>query len=161
MSSGTEPEGTFTFTYSSKIPNVTVSGGCASDEDHPGTVTCTGIGGFNSPVSNCSHPKPGLANLPLWITDNEWQNVMYYLISEDCTYSAPGCAEGHLTVRAKTNNHALVISAGSTLGTQARPSNLISDYLDGADNTNGDNVFDALGLSKGSTYNDQIFVVAP
>lgn len=159
ISSGTSPSGSFTFMYTPKIPDVTVAAGACSGSN--GNVVCTDVGDFSSPASNCSHPKPGLADLPKWFTDNLWQNYMYYQVSDDCIYSNAGCAIGKLTVGVKNNNHALVVSAGTSLGAQSRPSNLIADYLDSQENTNGDNVFDAIGTRKSNTYNDQMFIVAP
>lgn len=116
------------------------------------------------PVSNaastCTHPNPGL-NLPAWVTDNNWQSYLYYLISSNCSYATPGCAAGTITVGNQANINALLISTGSTIGVQNRPSNNIADYLDSAENTNGDLVFDGIGTPLSAVYNDQSLIVAP
>jgi hypothetical protein len=158
-SSGTNAGGSFTFTYTPKVPDVTVRDSACSGGN--GNVICTGAGSFSSVYSSCLHPKPGLATLPQWFTDNDWQKLMYYQLSDDCHYATPGCVIGRLTIGTKTNQHALVISAGQKLGTQSRPSSLVMDYLDGVENTNGDDMFDAVGSRKSNIYNDQIFIVAP
>lgn len=156
---GPSPNGSFIFTYTPKSPDVTAtSGSCAGSG---GSVTCSGLGSFSSPVTNCSHPKTGLATLPEWFTDNQWQDVMYYEISNDCNYATQGCTVGNLTVGTKSNNYALVISAGQMLGIQSRPNNVITNYLDSTENTDLNTSFDAVGTSRSSTYNDQMFIVAP
>lgn len=158
-STGVSPSGNFNFTYTPKTPDVTtVTGACSGTA---GTVTCNAVGSFSSPTTTCSHPNKGLSSLPLWFTDNSWQDFMYYTISADCNYVTSGCAVGSLTVGTKPNNYALVISSGQKLATQIRPSNLISDYLDSMENTDGNTVFDAVGTVRNSTYNDQMFIVAP
>lgn len=157
---GLSPSGNFNFTYSPKAPDVTVAiGACLGGS---GNVTCGGVGSFSSPATTCSHPNPGLANLPQWFVDNSWQDVMYYAISSDCSYAATGCAIGNLTIGTKTNNYALVVSSGQKLSSQSRPSSFISDYLDKPiPPPYGVTVFDAVGTSRTSTYNDQMFIVAP
>ena len=158
-SSTINPNGSYTFTYTPQSPDVTTTSGNCSGGN--GSVTCTGTGSFSSSGGTCTHPNPGLATLPSWFTDNRWQDFMYYAISTDCNYATPGCASGSLTVGAKANIHALVISAGRMLGTQLRPSANIADYLDSVENTDLDSVFDAVGTPRSSTYNDQMFIVAP
>lgn len=159
-SAGVSPSGNFVFTYTPKAPDVTsTSGACLGAA---GSVTCTAVGTFSSPPTTCTHPNLGLANLPQWFTDNSWQDFMYYAISSDCNYVTPGCAIGYLTVGAKANNYALVISTGQKLATQVRPSSLIYDYLDSPSlPPYGTTAFDAVGTPRSSTYNDQMFIVAP
>lgn len=157
---GTNPVGSFTFIYIPKAPDVTVSSGACSGSN--GSVICTGIGNFSSPLSTCTHPNPGLMTLPQWFTYNHWQDFMYYAISDDCNYAMPGCNTGNLTIGTKPNNYAIVVSAGQKLPTQSRPSNLITDYLDNPNpSPYGSTVFDAIGTLRTSTYNDQMFIVAP
>lgn len=98
--------------------------------------------------------------VPLWFTDNLWQEFFYYQWS----------ASSNLQTGLHGNIAALVIGAGNTLfsapyaikgSPQSRSSTNIADYLDSAENTNLDVVFDGLGTSRSNTYNDQMFIVAP
>ena len=171
-SAGISPNGSFNFTYSPKIPDVTTTTVSCSIAG-AGNVACSGAGSFSSPPTNCPHPNPGLAKFPKWFTDNHWQDLMYYTISNDCNFLTPGCAVGSLTVGTKNNKYALVISSGKKIPTpfrpatvplpdgQSRPSSSIVDYLDSAENTNGDSIYDAVGTPRTSNYNDQMFIVAP
>lgn len=171
LSSGAGSNGAFTYTYTPKTPDVTVTSGACTGGG--GSVTCNDIGNFSSPATTCPHPNPGLANLPQWFIDNHWQSLMYYAISNDCNFSTKGCAIGSLTVGTKSNNYALVISPGKKIPTplrpatlplpdgQSRPSSVLLDYLDSVENTNGDAAYDAIGTPRTNTYNDQMFIVAP
>ncbi|MGB4812639.1 MAG: hypothetical protein WBP13_09210 [Methylophilaceae bacterium] len=158
-STGTNPSGIFQFTYTPTAPDTTVTTGTCSGG--AGSVACNGLGTFFSTPSNCAHSKLGISTLPVWFTDNRWQDFVTYHLSGDCTFANPGCLVGNLMAGSKANVHALLISAGPTLATQSRPSSLISDYLDSVENTNGDNVYDAVGTPRTNTYNDQMFIVAP
>jgi hypothetical protein len=165
-SSGAGSDGSFTFTYTPSIPDVTeVSGACSGSS---GSVICSGFGDFGSPRSNCSHPKPGLAEFPEWFTVNLWQHYIYYLISSDCSYAVKGCKSPSLTVGTRSDVHAAVIGAGVALpetlakgSLQVRPSNNLNDYLDSIENTNNDSVYDSAGIPRNVTYNDQVITVAP
>jgi len=149
--------GQYTFTYIPPVPDKTVvTGSCSQGVS---VVTCNGSGSFS--ITNCSHPNKVLTGLQSWFTDNLWQDFMYYDISNDCNYASPGCALGNLKVGTKANNHALIVSSGAKLNSQTRPSPLVEDYLDSAENTDGNNVFDAIGTPRSNTYNDQMFIVAP
>jgi hypothetical protein len=112
-------------------------------------------------ASSCTHSNPGLSTLPAWFVESRWQDYLYYAISPDCTFATPGCAIGGVTVGSQINQHALLISAGVPLAGQVRPSNNIADYLDSAENANGDNVFDAVGSPVTAIYNDRMLIVAP
>jgi hypothetical protein len=168
QSTGAGSGGTFHFTYTPKIPDVTgVTGVCAGSA---GVVDCVGgVGTFSSPFTNCAHVNPGISTLPAWFTDNHWQDYIYYAISNKCTFATPGCVAANLTVGAHSNVQAVVISSGVTLSAtearpavaQVRPSNNIADYLDSIENTNGDTIFDATSKMKANDYNDQPLIVAP
>lgn len=165
-SSGINPGGSFVFTYTPKVPDVTdVSGACSGGN---GSVTCSGAGDFSSPRSNCSHTKAGLANLPRWFTVNLWQNQIYYAVAQDCTNALSGCKGAGLTVGGRDQVNAVMIAAGPALPvTAAKPSaqvrytNNIADYLDSIENTDNDVVYDAAGIPRSSIYNDQVMIVAP
>lgn len=165
-SSGANPNGSFTFTYTPQIPDVTdVSGACSGGN---GTVSCTGTGDFSSPRSSCSHSNPGLANLPQWFTVGLWQQYIYYAIASDCSSAVSGCKAAGLTVGARNNVDAVVIAAGYELPVtqakpagQIRPSSNVMDYLDSIENTDNDLVYDGAGTPRNSKYNDQVIIVAP
>lgn len=156
VSTGVNPEGSFTFTYAPKTPNKTVvNGACLANGI--GSVTCNGIGDFVSHANNCTQPNPELTTLPTWFTDNLWQEYFYYEQSPT----------NNLKVGGKSGIGMLLIATGAPLdntakGTaQSRPSVIINDYLDSIENTNGDSIFDATNKQRASNYNDQTFVVAP
>lgn len=126
-------------------------------------MTFAGALPLDSALSTCTHPNVGLnAFLPNWFIESQWHAFMHYVISTDCSFANPGClAGGNITVGAQLNVNALLISAGAVLPGQARPSNNLVDYLDSIENTNGDNVFDAVGTALTNIYNDQMLIVEP
>lgn len=166
QSSGVGSAGTFTFTYTPKTPDVTVTtGACAAGAS---VVNCNGAGTFSSPPTTCTHANPGVASLPTWFTNNNWQDYIYYAISNNCSAASTGCAAANLSVGTHNNVHAVVIASGIILPftqaqatPQVRPSNNIADYLDSIENTNGDTIFDATSKMKANDYNDQPTIVAP
>ena len=174
QSVGTNPAGFFTFNYVPETPDVTViSGACAIFV--LGQVICNDVGTFSSPLSNCAHANPGLSTLPAWFTDNNWQEHIYYAISNNCSAASTGCAAANLTVGTQNNVHAVVISSGVALpATEAKPAGQFppsgdpKDYLDSLINTDGGTpsypaniIFDATSKMKSNNYNDQPLIVAP
>jgi hypothetical protein len=175
QSVGTNPDGFFTFNYIPKTPDVTVvSGACAINA--LGQVICNNVGTFSSPPTNCTHANPGISTLPTWFTDNNWQDFIYYAISNNCSAATPGCAFADLTVGTRGGVHAVVIASGITLPSteaqpaplQARPSPIVTNYLDSLVNTDGgtpsdpaNTIFDATSKMKATDYNDQPLIVAP
>lgn len=115
--------------------------------------------------------------MPAWFTDNGWENYIYYTLAEACTFSNKGCDNtppATLTVGAVTNVNALLVSVGRRLnGTKcaaspgvpytqaALPTINICDYLDSSINTDGNDIYDAVGTPGTSSYNDQMFIVSP
>ncbi len=118
---------------------------------------------INNILSACSHPKNGLNNLPVWFTESRWQDFMYYVISNDCTFSVPGCGLGGIQVGAQANVDALLISTGAIIPSlgQVRPSPNPANYLDSIENADTDFVFDASSTLLTNNYNDQMLIVAP
>ena len=146
VGAGTTP----TFTYTPRTSHGTIasaSGGCGLVGSN---VTCSASGSF----------YVGL-NVPSWFKSNQWQGFFYY------RWNSPA----NLQVGTRTGIEALVIGAGALItsapfaiskgAAQARPSALINDYLDSAENTNGDLIFDATTTARTTSYNDQTFVVSP
>lgn len=108
------------------------------------------LSGSNPACSSAGTFSIGLKEAA-WFKENLWQDYLYYEWD-----STP-----NLQVGGKTGINALLIGTGQTIGTQARPSAFIADYLDSIENTNGDNIFDSTTTPKNSTYNDQTIIVAP
>lgn len=163
--------GTYTFsgTFNASsgictIPTVAPSG-CTSTTAVSCTSTSTGTGvvlgtfAFNACTDQPFNSATTNSQLPAWFTDNKWQDYIYY----DATSG--------LTVSAKTGVQALLVSSGSPIITspfaaskgsaQSRPSCSLAEYLDSVENTNNDGIFDAVNTPRKSTYNDQMFIVAP
>ena len=175
QSTGVGSDGTFSFTYTPKTPDVTVvSGGCTGGT---GTVDCVaGAGTFYSPPTSCTHTSPSVSTLPAWFINNQWQEYIYYALSNNCSAATPGCTAADLTVGTRGGVHAVVIASGITLPSteaqpappQARPSAIVTDYLDSLVNTDGGTpsdpaniIFDATSKMKSNNYNDQPLIVAP
>jgi hypothetical protein len=131
-----------------------------------GTVSSSPVGEclLNGNNAVCS----GVANgsfmidlkLPSWFKDNLWQDYFYYHRSN--TSSLQAGTQGSI--------QALVIGAGAPIiiapfaskgSAQARPSGNINDYFDSVENTNGNLLFEATNKPLSSSYNDQVFIVAP
>lgn len=118
------------------------------------TVDCNGSGSFTIMETQLS------ASLASWFTDNLWHDYFYYHRSN--TSSLQAGTQGSI--------QALLIGAGVPIlsapfaskgSAQTRPSANINDYLDSAENTNNDLLFDATNKPRSSSYNDQVFIVAP
>lgn len=166
QSVGSNPEGLFSFSYTPKVPDVTDTSGTCSIVAL-GQVDCSGAGTFSSPSTSCTHPRPGLSNIPDWFTENRWNELMYYAITASCSSLNPGCVGANLVVGNKNNVHALIMSTGRPLPAtevialaQVRPSVNIQDYLDSADNV-GELLYESSIKSDTAVYNDQSFIVAP
>lgn len=95
-----------------------------------------------------------------WFKDNYWQDYFYYAWSSTSNIQLGG----------KPNLSAILIGAGDVITTppyaakgasQVRPSSNLNDYLDSAENLDGDFVYDSTQASRNSTYNDQSFIIAP
>ncbi len=132
--------------YSSTVPSIPTPNGCSLVGSN---VECTSSGSFDVNLK-----------LPSWFTDNLWQDYFYYHRSN--TSSLLAGTQGSIK--------ALVIGAGARITSapfasknspQSRPSSNINDYLDSAENTNGDLLFEATNKPLSSSYNDQVFIVAP
>lgn len=136
---GTATSPLFTYTPQATYGNIASAfNGCSLAGSN---VVCNAAGNF----------YVGL-NVPLWFRDNLWQEYFYYHQS----------SAFDLQVGIKTGVGALLVGAGNIIvGTQTRPSNNVGDYLDSVENTNLDKVYDAVGTLRTSTYNDQMFIVAP
>ena len=117
------------------------------------------LSGSNAACNNAGTFAIGLKE-PVWFKQNLWQDYFYYEWS----------STANLQVGGKTGISALLVAAGSPVvnlpfaikgSPQVRPSNNILDYLDSAENTDGNLMFDATAKQKASNYNDQAYIVAP
>lgn len=101
-----------------------------------------------------------------WARKNEWYKVVYYVIApafadggtQDCSSDSSQC----LTLRSGSNEtrniKALIIFAGSTYDGQTRSaSSSVADFLEGGENTDGDNTFEL--PAPGSTSNDRFYII--
>ncbi len=130
-----------------------------------GAVTCTGSGTFSyTPCSDLALPTyPAANSLPSWFTTNNWQDYLYYSLARPTPTMTAGSRTG-LTALLIATGAPITASPFAVKGSaQTRPSTScnVNDYLDSAQNTNGDTTFDAPNLSKSSSYNDRTFIVAP
>ena len=117
------------------------------------TVECNNAGSFTIGLREAD-----------WFKGNLWQDYFYY------TWSATS----DLQAGARVGISALLIGTSEPIinppfavkgAPQSRPPiNLLpnlDDYLDIAENTNGDTIFNATNQAKTNAYNDQVYVVAP
>jgi hypothetical protein len=111
---------------------------------------------------SCADPNASVsAVLPSWFVESHWQDYLYYVVSSSCVNSLPGCATGEIVAGSQTNIKVLLMSSGTLLSTQSRPSNHLSDYFDSVENANGNLIFDAIGTAQTNAYNDQLLIVSP
>jgi hypothetical protein len=141
--------GTFDFTPALPIDTLSLSAtsGC---NIVGGSATCTGAGSVtvNGSSNQCTLPNLNANIFPTWFSQNGWKHFIYY-------------AKGGLNVGINSAT-ALLVTSGQSLTPQTRPSTLISDYLDKPDPAPyGYTEFDAVGTTRTSIYNDQMFIVAP
>lgn len=139
VGSGDDPQ----FSYSPKASFakiISTTGACSIVS---GKAVCDEVGDF----------WLGL-NVPLWFTDNIWQDFFYYQRDD---------AVNQLTVGSVTNVNAMLIATGAPILSipQVRPSVNLNDYLDSAQNTNGDLTYESTNKPRDSNYNDQTFIVSP
>lgn len=123
-------------------------------------INCSEVSSASSFVINSNGSTAYTLPWPSWFTDNNWQEFFYYTWTTDSS----------ITAGVRNGIAALLVGVGATITTspysakgsaQSRPSTNTNDYMDSTENTNGDNSYDAVGTSRGSSYNDQMFVVSP
>lgn len=77
-------------------------------------------------------------DFPAWLRDNGWLELVVYHVDPACTEAQRDCAAATLALDDGTGFQAVVAGAGRALGTQVRPGSGVGDYLDDADNIDGD-----------------------
>lgn len=123
-------------------------------------ITCALINGSFSSHGNGDASLD--TYLPIWFNQNQWGRYIYYQLTRP--------ANSNINVGNKTTE-AVIITTGRPINSapftvkgaaQTQPScNDVRNYLDTAENTDGDAFFEATSKQKLSNYNDQTFVVAP
>ncbi len=122
--------------------------------------------------ATCTSQSPwGSAALPTWFQNDGWDQMIWYVVSDDCDQSATNACDNLsanlLTVNAPTGNRtdikALLIAGGPPLPglSQDNRSPIAGDddLLDSIVNRGDDTVFEILPIDTSS--NDQIQVIAP
>lgn len=138
---------TFTYTlpnYADAKPDILVNSGCFAVG---GNIACNDAGAFSIGLKESA-----------WFKDNAWQDYFYYQWSPNA----------NLQSGIKKGLGALLIATGNTItnspfsakgAAQSRPSSIINDYLDSAENTDDNYTFDASSRPKSKNYNDQTYIV--
>jgi hypothetical protein len=104
-----------------------------------------------------------------WFARNEWYRHVYYAVASNYAWTGSGtcsdtspvsCLEvANLPVTAdQTKQRALLVLMGKRVGAQTRPSANLADYLDSAENRNGDSVFEQLKV--GAFANDRFISIS-
>ena len=136
----------FTYIIPSYVGMPTLTGACILAG---GEIKCNDLGTFDLGLKQNS-----------WFKQNFWQDYFYYQWSPTANLQAGG----------KMGISALLVATGGAIvnlpfaikgSPQIRPSNSIADYLDSAENTDGNLIFDATNKQKTSNHNDQAYIVAP
>ncbi|HHH36506.1 MAG TPA: hypothetical protein ENK48_06730 [Gammaproteobacteria bacterium] len=124
------------------------------------------IGAAFTPGSGnaCAGAAPWPTAWPAWFTANDWASVLFYTVAAPCTPGTVACGGGGAMLTVTTlpppgnDKQALLIAGGSPLAGQGRPPLGVADLLEGAENTDGDDVYEQPAPGAG---NDQVMVVAP
>jgi hypothetical protein len=123
---------------------------------------------FNLPISFLADHSLLDPNNPTtgWFVRNQWHRFAYYAVSEgftpgwnsQCdTAGNPACLAINPTPAEPIGKQALVVLAGRRLGAQTRPSSNLPDYIETAENRDGNVTFER--KPAGSTLNDRIVVL--
>lgn len=109
------------------------------------------------------------SELPIWFTANDWQDLIYVnyasgeplpgntTAGQDCVTLGASCLTVSRNGAAINNVRASAVSAGIDLNA-ARPSGLLTDYMDNVENTDLDDTF--LKNTESTTYNDQTRIIS-
>lgn len=117
----------------------------------PGTL----VGRVATQAASCGAGNTLEANdFDAWVIDNDWLDHVVYRVAEECTQGQSGCVGAALQLEDDTGLSVVLGAAGTEFGGQDRSaaSPDITDFLESAENTDGDKVFDDAPLSD--TDND-------
>jgi hypothetical protein len=99
-----------------------------------------------------------------WFVRNEWYRLVYYAVAQGHTAATlpPSCVTGASCLSATNvtpagSQRALLILAGRSLTGATRPNANLSDFLDSAENRNGNTTFEQANV--GRSFNDRIVVI--
>jgi hypothetical protein len=98
-----------------------------------------------------------------WFMRNEWYRVLYYAVAQGATPSplpaAADCTPGTncITLNTANDKRAVLLLAGRSLTGTAGHTRAFTDFLDSAENRDGNAVFAT--LSAGASFNDRAIVV--
>jgi hypothetical protein len=139
------------------------SSSCGSD------VTCSGTGGGSFSHSNCTdnafNDVTTNSKLPTWLTDNLWQDYIYYAAQRGTSSTLSAGGRSGIKALTVTTGFPIITApfAMSKGGVQSHLSCNLSDSLDTNVNVNGNvtNMYESLNKPRTPNYNDQIFVISP
>ena len=101
-----------------------------------------------------------------WFMRNEWYRVLYYATAQGQTTTplpaAPTCAGANclsVTNLPPANTSSILLLAGRSRNGTVGSTRTLADFLDSAENQNGDRTFEKLPV--GSLSNDRVVVVQP
>ena len=86
--------------------------------------------------SDCGGLFLDTTELPSWVTDNGWLDLVVYRVDSDCTRAERNCSAATLLVNGTGTHQAVVAGAGRPLGAQTRPGTGVAEFLE--DNRNLD-----------------------
>jgi len=123
---------------------------------------------FNLPISMLTdHPLLDPNNAVTgWFVRNQWHRFAFYAVSEgfapgwnsQCnTAGNPACLTVNTPSIPAVGRRAVVALAGRSLSGQARPSANLADYLDTAENRDGNTTFEQKPVN--AIFNDRIITI--
>jgi hypothetical protein len=100
-----------------------------------------------------------------WFVKNNWHHLVYYAMSPSHAASGPihNCTTAGDCISVTggsiaANSRAVIVFAGRSLSNAARPSATLADYLDTAENRNGNTTFEQNRFDK--SFNDRFFAIS-
>jgi len=150
-------DGTATVTVSGDLPNID-SRGWVSYAVFRIRVRRQIIG--DHPLLDPTDPTTG------WFVRNEWYRLLYYAVAQTQTVAYKAslpCASGSDCLRLRRagvqqdDKRAMLLLAGRSLRNQARPSAVLADFLDTAQNTDLGTLFEQARID--GSVNDRVIVV--
>jgi hypothetical protein len=121
---------------------------------------------MSAPDSDCDTLANLTPALPVWYQSNGWHQLTYYTVASSCASpgfdcNPPGPLLNVTNGSTSRTAQAVIIEAGRTLPTlgHTRVLGQLTDYLDGTENTNGDDTY--VALPKSATFNDVVVIVGP
>jgi hypothetical protein len=132
-------------------------------------ISCTGIGGGSLAHSSCTdspfNDVTTNSSLPLWLTNNLWQDYIYYAAQRGASPTLTAGARNGITALTITASYPIVAApfAASKAASQARLRCNLTDYLDTNINATGNltNTYEPINRPRSLNYNDQMFVISP